>query len=297
MREREGEPRPRLPAQRLGDTLAGPVGVCTLGAQRRHHRLPARLARTRMVQERSDLSNSPPRSAGGNGPAVKACSSRYRSRGRALGGSASPYSRPKDRELSQRHRSLRPRAGEPVPQHDAVSRRTGSNPPSAARGPSVAAMPPWQPQCGTDGPTITWHGPLQPLQFSATSAPPERQLPAQGRTQPLVRPQAGREQLPAVQRPKRGATSPAGAGRPKQAAKFAEAPPSPPEHGRLSPGLVPCRTSRNGLALHALPRLELLADCMLHAAIASGKATIVLVRLGHPFAWARLRRKYGHNMG
>ena len=126
----------------------------------------------------------PPRTAGGNGPAVKACSSRYRSRGRALGGSASPYSRPKDRELSQRHRSLRLRAGEPVPQHDAVSRRTGSNPPSAAQGPSVAAMPPWQPQCGTDGPTITWHGPLQPLQFSAASAPPERQLPAEGRTQP-----------------------------------------------------------------------------------------------------------------
>ena len=39
-------------------------------------------------------------------------------------------------------------------------------------------MPPRQPQCGTDGPSITWHAPLQPLQFSAASAPPVQQLPA-----------------------------------------------------------------------------------------------------------------------
>ena len=52
--------------------------------------------------------------------------------------------------------------------------------------------------------------------------------------------------------------------------------------------MVPCRTSRSALPLHALPRLELPADCALHVAIASGKATVVLVKPGHPFAMAEI---------
>ena len=242
-----------------------------------------------MVQKLSDLSRSPPRTAGGNGPAVRAPSSRSKGRGRALGGSASPYLRPEDRVPSQRPRSRRLRAGVPVPPQVAGSCRNGSNPPLAAPRLSGAAMPPRQPQCGTDGPSITWHAPLQPLQFSAASAPPVQQLPAGGWSPALVCTQAGLEQPPAGRRPKRGAASPAGAEPPKQAAKCAEAPPSPPGHGRgLSPGLVACRTSRSGLALRALPRLELPADCALHVAIASGKATVVLVKPGHPFATAEI---------
>ena len=176
-----------------------------------------------------------------------------------------------------------------MPPQVAGSCRNGSNPPLAAPRLSGAAMPPRQPQCGTDGPSITWHAPLQPLQFSAASAPPVQQLPAGGWSPALVCTQAGLEQPPAGRRPKRGAASPAGAEPPKQAAKCAEAPPSPPGHGRgLSPGLVACRTSRSGLALRALPRLELPADCALHVAIASGKATVVLVKPGHPFATAEI---------
>ena len=118
-----------------------------------------------------------------------------------------------------------------MPLQVAGSCRNGSNPPLAAPRLSGAAMPPRQPQCGTDGPSITWHAPLQPLQFSATGAPPVQQLPADGWSPALVCTQAGLEQPPAGRRPKRGAASPAGAEPPKQAAKCAEAPPSPHEGG------------------------------------------------------------------
>ena len=57
-----------------------------------------------------------------------------------------------------------------MPPQVAGSCRNGSNPPLAAPRLSGAAVPPRQPQCGTDGPSITWHAPLQPLQFSAASA-------------------------------------------------------------------------------------------------------------------------------
>jgi hypothetical protein len=111
------------------------------------------------VQKLSDLSRSPPRTAGGNGPAVRACSSRYKGRGRALGGSASPYLRPEDRVSSQRHQSRRLRAGVPVPPQVAGSCRNGSNPPLAAPRLSGAAMPPRQPQnaaqIGRPSPTDT----------------------------------------------------------------------------------------------------------------------------------------------
>ena len=65
-------------------------------------------------------------------------------------------------------------------------------------------------------------------------------------------------------------------------------PTPPPEPARLSPGLVPCRTSRSALPLHSLPRLELQVGCALHAALASGEATVVLVPPSHPFATAEI---------
>ena len=51
---------------------------------------------------------------------------------------------------------------------------------------------------------------------------------------------------------------------------------------------MPCRKSRSALPLLSLPRLELHAGCALHAALASGEATVVLVPPSHPFATAEI---------
>ena len=175
-----------------------------------------------------------------------------------------------------------------MPPSDAGRCRTGSNPPPVAPHLHDARPPPLQPRCGADMPVVARHTPLQPLHSTAASEPSMQQLPADGWTHALVRPQAGLALPPANRRPKRGAAGPAEAEPPKQAAKCANTPPSSPARSQLSPGMVPCRTSRSALPLRALPRLELPADCALHVAIAGGKATVVLVKPGHPFATAEI---------
>ena len=190
-----------------------------LGAQRRHHRPPAGLAFTRMGKKQSDPSRLPSRTADGNSHSVGTCSSRQSRRRRALGVAASPAPRLDNRVPSRRHRSGSSRAGVPVPPQDAVSCRTGSNPPPVAPRPPVATPPPLQPQCGADVPVVARHSPLQPLHSTAASEPPMQQLPAGGWMGALVHPQAGLAQTPATRRTKRGAAGPAEA--------------EPPKHGLL----------------------------------------------------------------
>ena len=99
-----------------------------------------------------------------------------------------------------------------------------------------------QPRCGADMPVVARHSPLQPLHSTAASEPSMQQLPAGGWMGALIHPQAGLAQPPAARRTKRGAAGPAEAEPPKQAAKSAGRPPSPPAFDRLSPGMVPNNT-------------------------------------------------------
>ena len=224
-----------------------------LGAQRRHHRPPAGLAFTRMGKKQADLSRLPSRPADGNSPSIGTCSSRQGRRRRAPGAAASPAPCLDNRVPSQRRRPGSWRAGVPVPPSvDAGRCRTGSNPPPVAPHLHDARPPPLQPRCGADMPVVARHTPLQPLHSTAASEPSMQQLPADGWTHALVRPQAGLALPPANRRPKRGAAGPAEAEPPKQAAKCANTPPSSPARSQLSPGMVPCRTSRSALPLRAL---------------------------------------------
>ena len=194
-----------------------------------------------MGKKQSDPSRLPSRIADGNSPSVGTCSSRQSRHRRALGVAASPAPRLDNRVPSRRHRSGPSPAGAPVPPQDAVSCRTGSNPPPVAPRPPDATPPPLQPRCGAGMPVVARHSPLQPLHSTAASEPSMQQLPAGAWMGALVHPQAGPAQPPAAQRTKRGAAGPVDAEPPKQAAKRASTPPSPPASSQLSPGMVPSR--------------------------------------------------------